>query len=167
MNHRLLILTLLATITLVGACAAAGASASSRRSDCDLRAQDSVYALAGPVFRDCSVDTKARPTAADAHPDFRPTSPGNVCYSADVEYVVSTRGEVEQSTGRIVRASNDAYAQSVVNMLPRLKFEPAIRNGIPVRQIVADHHSMATAVVKVAAGAPVTPPPRGSVQTKC
>lgn len=119
---------------------------------CGLRPQDSTFAAAGPVYRDCAVKTKARLVTKDIHPDFRPTTRGNDCYSADLEYVVNARGEPETATARIVRTNNQGFAESVLSILPRWKFEPAKLDGVPVRQIVANHQAMMTRVIVVPVG---------------
>jgi len=120
----------------VSACASAGGPAGTggRRSSCPLQAQDSVYLAAGPVYRDCAVDRKAE-VVADLQPDFRP-SPGQLCYNAEVEFVVDPRGLPEVATAHVVRANNLEFADAVRTLVPRLKFHPAMRDGGAVRQIV-------------------------------
>ena len=49
---------------------AAGDASAAR---CALRPQDSTFALLGPVFRDCQVQTKALFLTTDIRPDFRPS----------------------------------------------------------------------------------------------
>ncbi|MDB4913376.1 MAG: hypothetical protein JWM95_1020 [Gemmatimonadetes bacterium] len=98
----------------------------------------------GTVYRDCAVDTKAKLTSNDIHPDYRPTQTG--CISADVEYVVDEKGMVETKSAHVVRTTKDTFGEAVLSMLPRLRYEPAMRDGVPVRQIVVDHQSMALGV---------------------
>lgn len=164
-NRMSIALAVVLVIGSVSACAstsAAGAQSGVRRADCEARPQDSVFALRGPVFRDCDVDKRAKLTSTNIHPDFHaPSGSSNGCYSADLEYVVNTEGEIERTT-------EDALAQAIVSMLPQLRFEPAVRDGVPVRMIFIDHQSIAFARVLVPAGsARPNGPPRGSVQTKC
>jgi hypothetical protein len=133
---RLIAAVALAGGVLLGACASAGgpAGAGGRHSSCPLPAQDSVYLAAGPVYRDCAVDRKAE-VVADLRPDFRP-SPGQLCYDAEVEFVVDPRGLPEVATARLIHSNNLEFADAVRALVPRLKFRPAVRDGSAVRQIV-------------------------------
>ena len=124
---------------------------------CALRPQDSTFAGGGSVYRDCQVKTKALLLTKDIHPDFRPPTSGTKsggCYSAELEYVVNEKGEVETKTARIVKTNNQAFAEAVISILPQWKFEPAKLNDVPVRQIVSDKQSMMTMVVVMPAGSP-------------
>ena len=132
-----------------------------------MQARDSLYALRGPVFRDCNVSTKARQVSAYATPDFRPSGKANACYGTELEFVVDADGLVETKSATVVRSTDDQFTEAVLATLGRLRFEPAVLNGVKVRQIVQQHWGVATAVVVVAPGSRPGPPPRGSVQTKC
>jgi len=145
---------------VLGACASAGgpAGAGGRRSSCPLRAQDSVYLAAGPVYRDCAVDRKAE-VETNLHPDFRPF-PGQSCYDAEVEFVVGPTGAPEVPTARLVRSNSREYGDAVSALVPRLKFRPAMRDGVAVRQIVEFKQVMQAVVVAVPMGsAPPSRPP--------
>jgi hypothetical protein len=145
---------------VLGACASAGgpAGAGGRHSSCPLRAQDSVYLAAGPVYRDCAVDRKAE-VETNLHPDFRPF-PGQSCYYAEVEFVVGPTGIPEVPTAHVVRSNNHEYGDALSALVPRLKFRPAIRDGATVRQIVDFKQVMQSVVVAVPMGsAPPSRPP--------
>ena len=138
---------------------AAGDASAAR---CALRPRDSTFALLGPVFRDCQVQTKALFLTTDIRPDFRPTTTNpksGRCYSAELEYVVNEQGAVETKTARVVRTIDQALADAMISILPQWKFEPAKLNGVAVRQIVSDTYSIESQVVVVPAG---TRPPRSS-----
>jgi hypothetical protein len=144
----------------IAACASSGnqaatASANESGPGCTLRPQDSTFALLGPVYRDCAVTTKAFLLTKDIRPNFQP-APGTVrngsCYSADLEYVVNEKGEVEMKTAHVVKTNNQAYADAIVSILPQWKFGPAKLNDVPVRQIVTEKVSMQTMVVVAPAG---------------
>lgn len=148
---------LLLFATAVAACASSANRTETGDGDesgggCGLRPQDSTFAASGPVYRDCAVKTKARLLTTGVHPDFRPTNPGNNCYSAVLEYVVNANGAPEMNTARIVRTNNQAFAESVLLILPLWTFQPAKQDDVPVRQIVVDRQSMMTKVVVVPAG---------------
>ena len=153
----------LRTITIAGVAIIAGACVtasgkSARRVGCDLSGSDSVFALFGPVYRDCAVDRTAHLLNTQIHPDYRPTNPRPMCYSADLEFVVDSTGRPEVPTVRVVRSNDQGFAESVLAMVRAWKYDPALRDGRPVRQIVTSHQVMAVVVVRVPAGAP---PPSG------
>ena len=160
-----------AALSLLAAALTACASSANRaetaggdasKDACGLRPQDSTFAVLGPVFRDCQVKTKAVLLTKDIRPDFRPpttNSKSGSCYSAELEYVVNEKGEVETKTARVVRTTDPALADAVISILPQWKFEPAKLNGVAVRQIVSDKYSMQTQVVTVVVPAGSGPPP--------
>jgi hypothetical protein len=156
----------LAGIAIIAAACASAGGKSAQRTGCDLPDRDSVFALSGPVYRECGVDRVARRLPNNVHPDFRPTAARTACYSADLEFVVDTMGKPEIQTARIVRANDQGFAAAVVATLTLWKYEPAVREKRPVRQIVTTHESMSTAVVVVPAGSsPPTGPPRQRLPT--
>ena len=147
-------------------CASAGGAAAHHES-CGLRASDSTFAAAGPVYRDCGVDKKAEPINPSARIDFRAPQVGNYCYSADVEFVVNQAGIPESKTVRIVHASEQVFGQAVLDAVSGWRYRPAIKDGRPVRQIVEERRAAQTAVVVVRSGSgppagplPSTLPPR-------
>ena len=119
--------------------------------------------MAGPVYRACAVTTKAVMITKDVRPDFHPSTSGNSgkhCYSVELDYVVNANGLIEVETARIVTTNNQEYAQSVVVILPQLRFAPAQLDGAPVRQIVMDKLALSTARVMVTEGSGRPSPPR-------
>jgi len=147
----------------VAACASAPKTGASGES-CGLRLRDSTFAAVGPVYRDCAVDRAAKLLTTDIRPDFRPTAARTACYSVDVEFVVDEAGRPEGGTARVIRTSEQAYADAVLATLNRWKYEPAVKQGAAVRQIVAEHRAMASQVVVAPAGGgrpsrSTTPPP--------
>ena len=158
-------------LLILAACAStpggASSSAGGRRQDCVLRPEDSVFAARGRVFRDCDVDVRPKLLSVGTHPDYRPPNRPSGCVSVDLQFVVNTNGEVETDGARIVRAMDDALAQAYMNILPQLKWQPGVRDSVPVRSIVEYHASLAYAKVITALGTTPSPPARGTVQTKC
>jgi TonB family protein len=55
---------------------------------------------------------------------------------AEVRYVVDTLGFVDTLSFRVVRATHIDFAVAVRRALPRMRFRPALRSGIKVRQLV-------------------------------
>jgi len=154
---------------LAGACAshnvatttAAGGSAGG--SGCQLSARDSAFVASEPVYRDCAVDKKANLTNPDVRPDpsaftsaGRPS--GSKCYAVELEFVVNTHGAPEVGTARIVRTTDQSFADAWIKTLSSWKYEPALRGGKPVRQIVDEHRSAATETVVVPRGSTPMPP---------
>ena len=129
---------------ILAACASGGTPSDGKAADCALRQSDAAFAQAGPVFRDCAVDRRVRTLTRGVHVDFRPDRVG--CYSAVVEFVVDTLGIPEVGTARVVRSTDPAFAQSAVAMLTQLKYEPARRGGMAVRQITTIEPKMEMAV---------------------
>lgn len=147
------VLALLAIVALVG-CASSGGSTTP--ANCTLMKQDSAYLAGGPVYRECAVDEPARRLNSIA-PDFRPSEiprSGKQCFSAQIEFVVDMEGMPEASTARLVRTNNPQYGEAVLAIVQRLRYSPASKDGVPVRQIV-QHRSMGA--IAVTQGGP---PPR-------
>ena len=157
MSLRFVVISLSA---VAAACASSGAKGG-RRAACDLSPSDSVFALVQPVYRDCSVDREARfLNNGGSRPDYQPETMRSACYSADLAFVVDSTGRPEQQTAKIVRTNDRGFAEAVLATIAVWRYEPAMRNGVRVRQIVTTHQAMATAVVVVPAGTPhpVGPP---------
>jgi hypothetical protein len=141
---------LLFVVVVVSACATGGAKHDSAASSCPLRESDAPFMTGGVVYRDCAVTHKAR-LVSEARPDFQP-SRGTACYAVDFDFVVDRTGKPEIQTARITRSNDQAFAQAVLATLARWKYEPAVRDGEPVRQIVTEHRAAQTMVLVVPAG---------------
>ena len=164
----------IAGAAVIAACASAGgggagSSSAERRASCLLRSDDSIYLQGGDVYRDCAVDRQASLVTTNVHPDFRITGPAGGCYTAEWQFVVGENGEPEAETERLVRASDQQFAEAVHGMLEQLRYQPAMRDGSAVRQIVTRRESaqVRTDYAVGVAGAPssgaATPPaPTGS-----
>lgn len=50
-----------------------------------------------------------------------------------VQFVIDTTGRVDMSTTRVLRSTDSLFAQSVINVLPHMKFYPAQLNGHKVK----------------------------------
>jgi len=133
------------------ACASAGNKISGREA-CVIAARDSEFVGFRPLYRDCAVDQVARFVSTDAHPNFRPESRAPMCYSADLEFVVDSLGRPEVGTARIVRTNSESFARAELETLQAWKYEPAIRDGKTVRQLVTAHQTAAVMVEVVPAG---------------
>ena len=147
---------LCALMVFAAACASGGTSSANAR-DCALRQTDSVFVATGPVYRDCAVDRKARLASRMPRIDYTPSAPG--CVVSVVEFVVDTAGSPEMRTARIARSTDASFTQSIMAVVPSLKYEPAQRGGRPVRQIVSlEQKAAMTVTVVSASGAGGRPP---------
>lgn len=93
---------------------------------------------AGGVFTASQVDRQARLDLASSPPVLYPDSlwRGGVGGRVLLELVVDASGAVEPGTVRIVSESHPALAAAARNALAGSRFSPAMRRGVPVRQIV-------------------------------
>ena len=151
-------------ISIAGAIAACASSGATSGPKCGLAAADSVYAKRGPVYRDCAVEHRAVALDRSAHGDFNPISPtrgGQSCYSAEIEFVVDTTGTPETETATVVHTNNADFAAAALTAIGRWRYQPAIIQGVPVRQIVREKQVMAVTVVAVPMGQPPRPPSPG------
>lgn len=97
------------------------------------------------------------------NPEYRPaTMPtGKDCYTVQLEFVVDIDGSPEIGTAHVVRTNNPEYANAVLATLQKWHYAAAVKNGVPVRQIVRENRSMGIQVVTGRAGDPIRTPPRG------
>jgi hypothetical protein len=103
-----------------------------------------------PVYRDCAVERRVRKLTTNIAPDYRPTS--NSCVSAELEFVVTADGKPDATTARVVRTTTPAYAEAVLAILPRFRYEPARRDGVAVAQIVTEKYGAISKTVVAVAG---------------
>ena len=160
------LLSFAALCVIAVACASTGGG---RRAACDLSPSDSVLMQGRPLFKECSVDRPARfLNNGGARPNLPNTAPSSLrsaCYSADLEFVVDSVGRPETSTARVARTNSHDFAQAVLETIGVWRYEPALREGSPVRQIVTTHQSAAVMVVVVPAGS--GPPGRPPNMPRC
>jgi len=129
---------------------------------CALAAADSVYLDGGPVFRDCAVDRKAKMMGTPRF-DFTPQVSANSrtnCYAVEVQFVVAPDGMPEWRTARFISSNDAGLERAILAALPSWRFEPAQRDGVPVRQIVSQRLSAALVVVRATGPGAVRPPSR-------
>ena len=65
----------------------------------------------------------------------------NIEGAAFVVYVVDTLGHADTTSFKIVNASREEFAQAVRDVMPKMRFRPAILGGIKVRQLVQQNFS--------------------------
>jgi hypothetical protein len=163
---RTVLLILSIPTLLTAACASANSTTSSKASDdsrCQLSRADSAYLKGGPVYRDCAVDQPAKALRSDVMPNFTPSSlPTRVnntkCFTAELEFVVDERGIPDAETARIVSTSDPGFAKAWLDVVPNLRFQPAVKDGSPVRQIVRSKQKSAIVMQPVSGGMSTRPP---------
>jgi hypothetical protein len=109
--------------------------AAAQSASCESRPADSVFAVNGPVFRECGVSVKAKLLTTDLKPEFTPPS-GPGCWRVQYEFVVNAAGLVDPTTARLVKTNSKRLGEAYRAMLSQYRFEPAILEGKPVAQIV-------------------------------
>ncbi len=103
-----------------------------------------------PAYQACHVDREAQPRGSAPRLDWTPPSSGlrdGSCLRAEFTFVVDTLGVPEPRTMRDVTATSIDFQQAVRDVIPRLRYEPALLNGAPVRQVVTYRQSLAVRVV--------------------
>lgn len=147
----------------VGAVACGGGPNTGGASACLLSSSDSVFLASGPVYTTCSVDERAKLVESSAREDFRPSivpgsRPATLCFSAEVRLVVDAAGRVEPETVRLVRSTDPVYGQAVLAGVRSWRFEPARREGTPVRQVVQEKRMAALRIAVLGQGRDSAPP---------
>ncbi|HSA56680.1 MAG TPA: hypothetical protein VLE53_13305 [Gemmatimonadaceae bacterium] len=159
-------LALAASVTLLSAlaCASGGTRAAAA---CESQPADSVYQGSEPAWRACAVERPARLLSPGQRINWQPPGgpalSGTRCFVAQLEFVVDSAGLPEPGTARVVHSNEPGFAQAVLASLPDWRYRPALRAGVPVRQIVSERRTSAlvTRIVAVPAGSgpPSVPPP--------
>jgi protein TonB len=52
------------------------------------------------------------------------------------QFVVNSSGKADMDSFKVLKSSNELFTQAVKNVLPRMKFSPAMIGGKPVNQLV-------------------------------
>lgn len=143
---------------VLAACSSGGGSRGSA-ADCGLAPADSVFLAEGPVYRGCHVDRQARLLNPNVAIDFRPSrtpqpNSGSLCFRTDLEFVVGPDGRAEAAGARVVQSTDAEYTRAVLASLPAWRYEPALRNGSPVRQIVRERRAVSIAMHRSGPPAP-------------
>lgn len=117
------------------------------------------FSLAGEtVYRDCAVDRRARPSSRPIHYGYRPLASGQRCAHAIVDFVVDSTGRPIPETARVVRATDPNFGLLVLQSLESARFEPAIKDGQPVAQLVRIESAVAGAIRQAGVRQPRRPP---------
>ena len=52
------------------------------------------------------------------------------------QFVVSSGGKADMDSFKVLKSTNELFTQAVKNVLPRMRFSPAMIGGKPVNQLV-------------------------------
>jgi hypothetical protein len=142
---------------------------------CEPVASDSARFGTAPLYAACEVDRAARlrgqPRVSGAvFPE------GVTCLIAELAFVVDERGTPVVASAELLFATTPEYGAAVRNLLSRVRYSPAQRQGAAVRQLVVGRFSQQEVtetrvpftVVTVTPGAPMPapPPPRPQARTE-
>jgi len=139
--------------------AAAEAAAEAARLAAAAEAASAAASIPADVFMEIEVDS-----AAERHPDSAaPAYPPDMMllgiegYVA-VRFVVDTTGMIDLSSVRIIEESRPEFAQAVREALPRMRFRPARRGAVPVRQLAEQLFRFQIKTATPPPATPATPP---------
>jgi hypothetical protein len=124
------------------------------------------FALVGQtVYRDCDVDRKARPLGMMPRLQHTPSG-GQTCGRVVVDVVVDSTGRFVPETARVARSTDPSFAVAALSSLDAARYEPALKDGRPVPQLVRLEWAYGVTRVAIPAGTspssvrrPRTPPP--------
>lgn len=134
--------------------------------ECTGAPPDSTWLAAGPVYRDCEVDTPAK--VRGGAPTIRATQFINVrdakpCLRISLDLVVGPDGKVETDKVVVVESDHPIMTQETLKTIGGLRFDPARLGGQAVRQQVRYTRGVALSGMRFAVGrsgsAPPTQPP--------
>ena len=103
-----------------------------------------------PAYQACQVDREARLRGTAPRVQWTPRTSelhDGSCMRADFTFIVDTLGIPDVETIRDVTATNVDFQQAVRDVIPRLRYEPALLNGAPVRQMIAYKQSVGVRIV--------------------
>lgn len=122
-------------------------------SRCVLDPPDSALLRAGPLYRDCEVDRLVRRRGAEPPLALHLNSvrePREGCYITEFTFVVDTTGQVEDGTIERRRMDMPEIGQAIEPTITDLRFEPAMKGGQRVRQLVLYRRGVAIAAQRPA-----------------
>ena len=117
------------------------ASAQKPKRQCSGTMADSAEQALGPIYRDCEVDQPAERQGSQPSLNFTPPNPiygasVTSCVQAVLQFVVDTLGKPEVATIHTISSNNSEFEHAVIASVGELRYRPARREGMTVRQIV-------------------------------
>ena len=114
---------------------------------CSGEPADSSLFAAGPIYRDCEVDKPAKVIGNEPRPAMSST-PNTVregCFYVEYQFVVNTEGQVELGTVEVRRNEMREFEEALRATLGQLRFQPAMKDGVAVRQVVIHRRGLGIA----------------------
>jgi protein TonB len=97
--------------------------------------EDSIYTV-------LEVDTAVVRSASSAAPAYPPALlAAHIEGYVNAQYVVDTTGRADTTSFTVLNATNDGFVRAVLDVLPRMKFQPAKIGTVKVRQLVRQQFS--------------------------
>ena len=118
---------------------------------------------AGPIYRDCDVDrvARVRPPEPELTLDISRPSLREGCFASEFQFEVDSTGMVVIATVELRRSNLPDLETAMRQTFATLRFEPAIKEGRPVRQWTV--YRRALGIARAAdRGFSSAPPPRCS-----
>lgn len=149
---------------------AGGARAQDAASGCTGAPPDSTWLSAGPIYRDCEVDTPA--VQEDEGPRY-PNGPfiqlrlGRPCLHIIMDVVVEPNGRVNRDQVRVVSSDHPVMTEETLKTLRGVRFTPAVKDGQPVRQLARYARSVRLDGMAMRIGRVGRPPPSQPPMQNC
>ena len=127
------------------------------------------FLTAGPVFRDCAVDRKAREPAV--FPQLRMVDlprRQSGCSKVVIEMVVDSTGSPVTQTAKVLQSNDTQFEQLVLSSIGALRYTPAMKDNQRVAQLVSHGRMIQWMVTTTSStgGLPAQRPNRGNAP-KC
>jgi len=84
------------------------------------------------------------------------------CYYAELEFVIDTTGAIETSSVRVTRSEMRELLEATRESMNQLRYEPAMKDGKPVRQVGVYRRTIGIAAARSGTGFSGAPLPRCS-----
>lgn len=138
--------------------------------DCTGAPPDSTWLAAGPVYRDCEVDTAAR--QKDEGPRYQNTRfvglrVDKPCLRIKLDVVVEANGRVNRDLVNVVSSDHRVMTEETLKTLGGLRYDPAMKDGQAVRQLARYERSVRLEGVTIAVGPAGRPPPSQPPMRSC
>jgi hypothetical protein len=124
---------------------------------------DSATFLAEPVYRDCEVDRAARRRGGEPRLSMTSVATAGLregCYFAELEFIIDTTGAIETASVKVTRSEMRELLEATRESMNQLRFEPAMKDGKPVRQVGVYRRTIAIAAPRGGAAFSSAPTPR-------
>src|ERR1700687_1741583 len=89
------------------------------------------------TYFEFQVEKPAELLAESAKPKYPSVlESSGIAGEVQAQFVVSSSGKADMDSFKVLKSTNELFTQAVKNVLPRMKFSPAMIGGKPVNQLV-------------------------------